>query len=320
MIYIPNGGFKMKKYILLILSIAILFSLTACSSTGKEANGTLSIGVLPDVDSVPIIIADNEGYFKENNLNVEIHLFHSAMDRDAALQSRKIDGAVSDMLAALYGKEGGFNVKITSKTNGSYKLITGKNSYIKNISELAGRGIALSKNTVIEYAADSILSYSGVDVSSINKIVIPQIPTRLEMLRNGQVAAAVLPEPMASVAINEGASLLASTDTLGINPGILLFTEDSISTKTSELKKFYKAYNKAVDLLNKEDVKTFADILVQKAGFPEEFKNSPKLVTYEKAALPSEEEFNNINSWMKNNNQIKSEFKYSDVVYDEFVK
>lgn len=320
MTYITSGGIKMRKYILLLLSIIITVSLIACSYTKKKSNSTLSFGVLPDVDSVPIIIADNEGYFKENNLDIKIHLFHSAMDRDAALQAGEIDGAVSDILAALYEKEGGFNVKITSKTNGSYKLVAGKNSYIKNISELAGRGIALSKNTVIEYATDSILSYNSVDISTINKIVIPQITTRLEMLRNGQVAAAVLPEPMASVVINEGASLLASTDDLGINPGIILFTEDSTAAKKSEIKKFYKAYNKAVDLLNNKGAETFANVLIQKAGFPEEFKNSSKLVSYEKASLPSEKEFNNVSSWMKNNQQIKGKFEYSEIVCDEFVK
>ena len=50
------------------------------------------------------------------------------MDRDSALQSGNLDGAVSDMLAVAFAKDGGFDVKVTSMTDGSYKLIAGKDA------------------------------------------------------------------------------------------------------------------------------------------------------------------------------------------------
>ena len=57
--------------------------------------------------------------------------------------------------------------------------------------------MAVSKNTIIEYVTDRITAGQNMPDGSLNKVVIPQIPTRLEMLQNGKLAAATLPEPMA---------------------------------------------------------------------------------------------------------------------------
>lgn len=66
---------------------------------------------MPDIDSIPFIIAQEKGYFKEEGVDVELQYFKSAMDRDSALQSGNLDGGVSDMLAAGFAKAGGFDVK-----------------------------------------------------------------------------------------------------------------------------------------------------------------------------------------------------------------
>ena len=69
---------------------------------------------------------------------------------------------------------------------------------------------------------------------------IPQIPVRLEMLKSGQIDAATLPEPLASVAVKAGATVISSTDNLGINPGALLFTKETIQSKNAEIAAFYR--------------------------------------------------------------------------------
>ena len=113
----------MKKIMSLVLSAALL--LTCCLCACAEKKETITIGVLPDVDSAPIIIAQHNGYFEQEGADVKIERFTSAMERDSALQAGAIDGAVSDILAAAFFENGGFNVKITSMTNGSYKLLAG---------------------------------------------------------------------------------------------------------------------------------------------------------------------------------------------------
>ena len=80
------------------------------------------IGLMPDTDSLPFIIAQEKGFFRDMGAKVRLVPFKSAMDRDAALQSGNLDGAVSDLLAAVFAKSGGFDVKVTSATDGTYWL------------------------------------------------------------------------------------------------------------------------------------------------------------------------------------------------------
>ncbi|MBQ5419523.1 MAG: ABC transporter substrate-binding protein, partial [Selenomonas sp.] len=103
----------------------VLMGLAAGCGPQQEAKKDLqplNIGLMPDTDSLPFIVAQEKGYFKEEGLEVNIQQYKSAMDRDSALQSGNLDGAISDMLAVAFAKDGGFNVKVTSFTDGSYKL------------------------------------------------------------------------------------------------------------------------------------------------------------------------------------------------------
>lgn len=307
-----------KRYITWILLFILTFSLTACSS-GKEKT-VLRIGVMPDVDSIPLIVAANNGYFKDEGVDVEIQHFKSAQERDSALQSGKIDGAISDVLAAAFAKDGGFDVKITSMTTGSYKLVVNKDMGINNIKDMKGKDVALSTNTIIEYVTDMILEKAGLKTTDINKVAIPQIPTRLEMLQSGKVDAATLPEPMATEAIKNGALLLDSSDALGINPGVMIFTADSLKKSPKGIKSVYDAYNKAVEYLNNQPVSTYMDIIIKESGFPEDIKDSMQLPTYTKAATPSKEDVDSVMEWLTGKKLIKKSFSYDELVDDEFVR
>ncbi|MCR4435689.1 MAG: MetQ/NlpA family ABC transporter substrate-binding protein [Clostridiales bacterium] len=310
----------MKKIISLIFIASLAAALVSCTGGAKKASEPLSIGVLPDVDSIPLILADHNGYFEKAGVKVDIQHFKSAAERDSAFQSGKIDGAISDVMAAALAKEGGFDVKITSMTSGSYKLLASNKSDIKDIAGLKGKNVAISKNTIIEYVTDSALSKVNIKPEEVNKVVIPQIQVRLEMLQNGKVDAATLPEPMASVAIGNGAKLLSSSDKLGINPGVIVFTKKSADSKAEEIKSFYNAYNQAVEYLQKENVSSYIDILIKESGFPESVRGTIVLPSYAKAALPSVSDFDSVIQWLKDKALIKNAYKFDDLVDQRFVR
>jgi NitT/TauT family transport system substrate-binding protein len=314
-----NGGLKMKKIASVLCLILMVMALSACSTSKKELQ-PLTIGILPDVDSIPLMIAEQNGYFNEAGVTIKIETFQSAKDRDSALQAGKIDGAISDILAAAFAKEGGFDVKITSKTDGSYKLLVHKDKGITDIKGLKDKGVAISKNTIIEYVTDMMLEEASLKDTDIKKEIIPQMPVRLEMLQNGKVDGATLPEPLASAAISNGAKLLNSSDKLGVNPGVLLFTSKAIEAKAEEIKTFYKAYNKAVDYLKKEDKSKYIDTIIQKAAFPPVVKDTLILPAYKKAELPTEKDFTNVINWLKSKELIKNTYKFNELVTDKFTR
>ena len=286
------------------------------AGSGKQKLQPITIGLMPDTDSVPFIIAQEKGYFKEEGLEVNLQQYKSAMDRDSALQSGNLDGAVSDMLAVAFAKSGGFDVKVTSFTDGSYKLIASKDSGIKDVKSLAGKDVSVSRNTIIEYVTDQILAKENMDGDSINKVIIPQIPTRLEMLQNGKLAAATLPEPMASIAVHNGCQFVTGSDELGINPGVIMVTAKAVDGKQAEIQAMYRAYNKAVAYLNQADRAEYIDLVIEKGGFPPAAKDALKLPKYHEAALPKESDVTDCLNWLKGKNLISESYSYKDIVLD----
>ncbi|MGN0950965.1 MAG: ABC transporter substrate-binding protein [Mitsuokella sp.] len=315
-------GKHWKKGLSLGLTAAALLSALVFSGCGSDRQAgsssgelqTLSVGLMLDTDSLPFLIAEEKGYFADEGLKVDIQQYKSAMDRDSALQSGNLDGAVSDMLAASFAKSGGFDVKITSATDGSYKLIAGPNEQAKDVKSLKGKDVSVSRNTIIEYVTDEILAKDGLQGDDINKVIIPQIPTRLEMLQNGKLAAATLPEPMASIAIHNGGHLIKSSDDLGINPGVILFTSKAAKDKKKEIQAMYRAYNRAVDYLNNTPRDEYIDFVIEKAGFPAEAKDALVLPKYHKAALPAKQDVSDCMKWLNTKGLVNETYGYDDLV------
>lgn len=310
----------MKRYFAIALALvcALTILMAGCSNKQGSDMKNITVGVMPDIDSIPIIIAQEKGYFSEEGLKVEIQQFKSAMDRDAALQSGNLDGAISDLLAVAFAKDGGFDVKATSFTAGNYKLIVSPNEQVTSPKDLAGKDVAVSKNTIIEYVTDQIMVTNNMREDSINKVVIPQIPTRLEMLQNGKLAAATLPEPMGSIAVANGCRFITDSEQLGINPGVMMFTSKCINDKRDELKAFYRAYNKAVSYLKTHPQDEYIDLIIQKSGFPEIAKTALKLPEYHEAGLPEVKDVRDCIKWMNTKGLIKHDYTYEDIVIDLF--
>lgn len=315
----------MKRKILVILFILILsLTLVGCfGDNSKNASSqelqSLKIGVMPDLDSIPFIIAQHNGYFKDEGLDVQIEHFKSAIDRDTAIQTGNLDGAISDMLAVVFFNDNNFDIKITSKTDGSFKLLAGNNANINHLQQVQGKTIGISRNTIIEYLTDQILKNSQVDINSPEKVAIPKIPTRLEMLQNNKLDMATLPEPLASIAITNGAKILSSSDQLGINPGVMIFTSNAINSKTDEIEALYRAYNRAIEYLTKEQLESYVDVLIAEAGFPGAIKQSLTLPNYTKANLPSEKELKEVLNWLQVKELTSNSYSLKELSDHRFV-
>ncbi|MBZ9687760.1 ABC transporter substrate-binding protein [Clostridium estertheticum] len=314
-----------KKFLALTLVIIMGISIVGCTSKVKEeaapkALKTLTIGVMPDLVILPLIIADHNGYFKEQGIQVKLEHFKSAADRDAALQTGKIHGATSDMLSVVFFNDSKFDVKITSKTDGSFKLIAGKDSGISKVEQSAGKSIGISKNTIIEYLTDRIMESSNIDVNLPKKVSIPSLPTRIEMLNNGKLDMVTIPEPLASTAIASGGKILSSSEKLGINPGVMIFTADAIASKPEEIKALYRAYNKAVEFINTEKPESYIDFVIKEAGFPEIVKKTLVLPKYSKASMPPEKELKEVLTWLKAKKLTPNNYTLKDLSNSTFIK
>lgn len=306
----------MKRFFAATLIFTLLL-IAGCGTTSEEKKAErlpkLTIGLMPDTDSIPFIIAAERGYFAEEGVEVELVPFKSAMERDAALQSGNLDGAVSDLLAVIFARSGGFSLHATSYTDGNYNLIAGGNAGISSAADLHGKEIAISRNTIIEYVTDEILAVNGMGEQDVSKVVIPQIPVRLEMLQSGNLAAAVLPEPMANVAVASGSRYVTGSGDLGINPGVIVFSDASIQEKSASVRVMYRAYNKAVEYLNHTPRAEYIDLVMEKSGFPAPARDALELKPYRPAGLPAEKDVEEAVHWVKSKD-LAGDYRYDDLV------
>ena len=94
---------------------------------------SLTVGIMPAVDSAPLLLAEELGYFEELGLTVELQLFSNPQDRQTALQTASIDGAITDLIAVATNVDGGFDIKATTMTNGVFPVLSKEGAAEKKI-------------------------------------------------------------------------------------------------------------------------------------------------------------------------------------------
>jgi NitT/TauT family transport system substrate-binding protein len=312
---------NMKKLSFLICCLGLIsFSLQARpqaeipAKLPAEADSglPLRVGIMPDADSLPFMVARDEGFFEMEGVNVELISFSNPQERDAAIQAGRLDGAISDLLAAAFFAAGGFDTKVTSLTDGRYGIVVSPDSQIKSLSGLRGKRIGLSANTIIQYTVDAQLEAAGVSMTDYEAVSVPRMPLRLEMVLEGRIEGASLPEPLLTAAAAQGALLLSTTDTTGIDAGVLLFSKKVLDTRLDAVKAFYRAYNQAARKIN-ANPGAYRDYLVEKAGFPAAVKDAYHFVTYRKPTLPAPAQIEQALNWLKTRKLLDADIRAEDL-------
>lgn len=307
----------MKK-LKLLFSFALLFTLlftTACSSENSEVaeeglTETITFGLMSTIDAIPLIIAEEKGFFEDRGVNVELQTFTSARDRDAAFQAGALDGTITDLIAVGLFNQAGLDVRITGTTTGNFELLA--NPAIESIEDLKGKTVIVANNTGIEYSLDKILESAGLSPDDVTKEEVPSIPTRLELVRNNQSDAAILPEPFVTIGIASGLTPLATAEPIGMTA----FFQNAIDEKSAEIKAFYQAYNDAVEYLNTHSTDEYIDLIIERIGFPEELRDQINLPEFKKNSLPSDEKIQSAFDWLRNRDLLTTDLQPSDVVSD----
>ncbi len=306
----------MKKNLSLFLVLVLVLSiLSGCKQQEPEK---LTLGVMADVGAVPFIMAEEQGFFEKQGLDVEIQVFRSALDRDAALQTGALDGAMADMLTIFFYEQSGFDVKMTSETYGDYIMVSAPEMATEAFLGTDPIQIGLSSNTVIDFATEQIASSLDFD-NRLEKVAIPQMPVRLQLLSSGELTGATLPDPLASAAMLSGTRIGATSD-MGLYPGIFIMNASVLEEKADAVSKMYAAYNEAVDYLNTTDMETFFPVLEAQLGFPEALKATYVMPVYEKAALPDEYTFDVTQSWMQDKALIAETSGFEALTDSRFIE
>lgn len=313
----------MKKLYSFMLIIVFL-GLAGCGGQAKEPQ-TLKVAVLPVLDVLPLYVAEAEGYFEQNGVKVELVPVGSAPERDQLMQAGQIDGMLTELVVTLLYNRESPKISIVrfartaSEKNPVFRILASKDSGITKPEELKGVPIAISDLTVIEYVTDRMLIKAGVAAKDIAKISVPKIPDRLALLQSGELKAANLPDPVASVAIQNGAVVIIDdTSYPQISNSVYAFSNESIKAKPEAIKAFMKAVDQAVNALNSDKTK-WNTLLADKKLVPPTILEGYTLPDFPAAAVPSQDQFYDALAWVQAKGAVEKTIAYEDCVNGSFL-
>ncbi|NQT60878.1 MAG: hypothetical protein HQ557_18065 [Bacteroidetes bacterium] len=282
----------MKKYIFSILALLII--LTGCTKEKEPVDmAAIRIGIMPDAGALPLLLMEN----------VEVVPFLSSKERDTAMQLGELDGMMTDMVSVLAHNQNNIPMKVLTLTESRF-MIVGTPEFTEDQIWTIG----ISNNTVIEYMVD--LLAAGI---VLDKVAIPQVPVRMEMLGSGKIPLACLPDAMAWPLLSKDFQIIR--DQLGSNlePAILAFSGAFLDKSEKWLDKFVEDWNQAVTEINK-DPDSYRSLLIEKVRLPD-IEGSPyPLPIFRPISLPTEAQVNSVITWFTDKYGLNQPVAYKDLM------
>ena len=311
-----------QKIPVVLLSFAILLS--ACAPKPKTVK-TLKIAVLPIIDTLPMYVAQQESLFAKHGVNVEFVPVASAPERDQILAAGGADGTINETLAVMLFNKEKVQMQVVryalrpTKENGHFFILASAKSGISSVDGLKGVEIGVSQGTVIEYVTDRLLQSDGLASDEIKTVAVPKIPDRMALLASGELNAGVMPDPLASLVVNQGGVIVADDSShpeYGFS--VISFRKDVIDANPEAIKGFLAAIEEATSLLNANPAQ-YKNVLTEQKLVP-----APLLAKYEApvfptAGVPTKTEWNDALNWLKEKGILKTDVSYEDSVNAAFL-
>lgn len=314
--------FRPSTFLLLLVLLGLLLS--GCGK--KEEETAIKMAVLPIMDTLPFYVAEQEGFFADQGIQVELLPVNSSNERDALLQAGEVDGMLTDLPGVGIFNRDEIQVQIVGMARKSYptaplfRLLAAPNSEISGPADMAGVEIGISQNTVIEYITDRMLEQSGLAADQIAIQEITAIPVRFEQLMAGQVQAATLPDPLAQGAIAAGAKLVVDDSQFTeYAHSVLVFGMQALESKPGTIGKFMDAWEQAAAALN-ANPEQYRDLLIEKGRVPEAIQGSYTMPPFPQGEITSEAQWADVVSWLLDKGLIDDEIPYGDAVDKGFLR
>jgi len=241
-------------------------------NTASESNGNISIepiklkiGILPFSSYLPLYIAQAEGYFTEQELDVEIVDFTKQVDVIPALITKQIDVtglAVDAATLSAINQETGLKIVadkgvIDANDECAYGGFLANTDLIisgdlNNPEIIAEKTFIFPPASQFEYMLDQALLPFDLNTNVVNTAYMTT-PTIFEAFQTGDIDVAHMPEPWLSRVIETGkAGIWHSYEDL--NPGgqlsVIIFGPSITQENTEAGNRFMAAYLQAVQQYN----------------------------------------------------------------------
>lgn len=312
-----------KSAQLILLAALVVGALAACSGTQDPAS--MRLGLLPILDALPMYVAEDQGYFAEQGLAVEFIPVSSAAERDQLMQAGQIDGMINDLVSTMiYNRETQQIVVVRFARTATadfpqYRVLAAGSTDFQTPSDLARVPIGVSEGTVIEYTTDRLLEIAGLTPDEIVTLAVPSIPDRMSLLNSGELEAANLPDPLASLAIQNGARVIIDDTTAPeIGSSLISFRTSYVEGNPDAIRGFLSALEQATEDIN-ADKERWSDLLVERSLVPEPLLGSYAVPDFPLGSVPSESQFQDVLQWALDEGIVEGQVDYTGSVDDSYL-
>lgn len=311
------------SFLILILIISVI-GCNACAKKPAEKQ-TIKFAVLPILDSLPMYVAAQEGYFEQYNLDVQLIPVGSGAERDQLLASKQVDGVINEVLTTILNNKVEQNIQIVRFARAAtadtalFSILASQKSGITQVEQLKGVEIGISEGTVIAYLTDRLLEKEGFTSSEIVTVAVPKIPDRLALIASGELTAGMMPEPVASLLALQGATVvLADNKYPQLSNSTIAFRSEVLSAQPQAVRDFLAAIEKAVNTINVDPDK-YEQTLIDNNILPTPLIGKfivPEFVT---KGVPSKEQFDDVLNWAQSKNMLTEDVSYENCVTKDYL-
>ncbi len=297
---------------------ALLFLLILAAVPAKAQ--TITLGVSPGLDVLPLSVAVREGLFAAKGLTVVVRPFPSAKDLCAAASgggNGQFDGFLGDMVNTLLLLGSGAPMKIVATASAStpgqrlFGLAATPRMKGATIKNIAHNSVGLAQSTFQAYLLGAMEASAGITAGNLRSINISNRLMRAQMLLNGEINTAILPEPLLTQAENKGCTVLATDENLGM-PLSVLCLKSSLATKPAVLAPFLEAYAQALERL-KAAPERYRPLMAEVCQIPPDLAGTFPIYAPPPPALPSQEQLLAVQQWMLKKGLLRTQLGYGAV-------
>ena len=321
---------KTKVTKIIAASLLGMMMFTGCGSGEAKDNNAntepLTVGLMRIDDSFPFYVAEKEGLFEKHNVAVELQNFSNARDLSTALQGGELDALMTDTVVTGLSIKGGADVRIVAMAlgavpeEGRFLVISAPDSGITAPEQLAGKNVAISNNTMMDYLIDQFEAELGLE--NMTTVNMPDLMLRTTTLLEGKdIDAAILPDPLAAFAVAEGANIVIDDTELGENlsQSVVVVTKENIDDNRAQVEAMLAAYDEAIALINDnpDKYRTFA---LECANVPEALAETYPTPTFTANCVPTEAQIARVNDWLVEKELLTEAYEYEQMVDDSFMK
>ncbi|MGL5079353.1 MAG: ABC transporter substrate-binding protein, partial [Waterburya sp.] len=216
----------------------------------------------------PWAIAEQEGIFAKNNVNVEMKWFDGYIESMEALATGQLDGNSQTLNDTISFVDGAVNgevvVLVNDNSAGNDKIIVTKE--INRIEDLKGKKVAIEEGVVDDYLLSLALESKGMTRDDV-EIVPLETGAAAAAFASGQTDAVGAFPPFWLTALKREGSkeLVSSADFPGAIPDLLVVSQKLIDEKPEQVQGLINSWFDTLDFMKQNPAKA-DEIMAERAG------------------------------------------------------